>query len=212
MKTCRFRTDRRVHAPGGPREAMQPMSAAVIAPERTMPTAGNRAAPDRDRHRHLGLGQVGCDGRARRRHLLLHRQPAARVAAAVSGVGAGASAPAAGHRGRRAHDRIAAGAAAADEAAACRRHDRAADLSGREHRCAGAALLRDTAAASAVAGCPPRTPRGRRAPGADRCDRPRARTARRPACGLERDRHQPAAAGAAATTGCANWCRCRART
>ena len=76
------------------------------------------------RHRHFRLGQVGGAACARRRWLLLRRQPAAGIAARLPAPRAAAARPARRHRGRRAQRRHVAAPAAAAGAIARRRRRR----------------------------------------------------------------------------------------
>ena len=149
-----------------------------------------RPAPARNRagHRHLRLRKIGRAACVRRRRLLLRRQPAARAAARLPAPRDAAPRPAHRHRRRRAQRRLAAAPAAAARAAARRRHRRAARSSSTRRPHALVRRFSETRRAHPLA-------RPRRA---RRGDRARAPAARRAARALDRDRHQPAAADAAA--------------
>ena len=164
-----------------------------------MPMAERRQRRGHPRHRHLGLGQVGGAARAGGRRLLLRRQPAARAAARLHPPGA-ASASRSAWRWRwtcAPRRSLPALLPLIDELRSEGVRDAAA-VPGRQHRRAGAPLLRDAPPAPAVAPAPERRRRRARA---GRGHRARARAAGRPARGLHRHRHQPAAPGAAAQLG-----------
>ena len=159
-------------------------------PVRRSRRRASRAARGRARHRNLGLGQVGRAACTRRRRLLLRRQPAARAAARLpaprTASAAIAASPSRSTCAAPARCRTCCRCSSSCAAKASR--VQASSSMPAPTRWCGASPRRAPAPSAAA------EPRAR----AGRGDRARARAARRPARGLDRDRHQPAAPGAAA--------------